>query len=399
MGGARESKITSLWNLMRKKRWLWPFAALLALWVFCEIYDYVPHNSWIHRQLDTMFMVDVTVKLTVDGQPVTLTRTIRCVDQPYRSSFAVAVGGASRANMSVVSTLSASFGDNRRFLVNVEDACSKLAYLDNNNQYAFKKISSGWTSSERQFDYEYDKRMRHPHWYDFLYFHRLAAVKMYQMEPTSLKAGQLEPIDVTEYVGKGWPDHINLYFDHPALLRGANGVRLDDIIITQSAKRFQLFDAEDHDRFDEFRLWGCRMYSGVSMIVIPPEIWQSYEPALLLRRNSELDKELHDHVSNSYSVPDILWGLQEYHRKNSDKSYYVPAHRTDNKWILREDAHGFVTLEPGRLAFSFIKGDDWVRTIVTSAGPYDFLDDDSYIFSRGGNLYTLNGNHESCYTR
>ena len=112
---------------LRKKRWLWLFLPLL-LWSFCEVYDHVPKRSWFYRQTHTIALIDVTAKLEIHGQPLTLTRTLRCIRQPPVRGLAR--NWAAPDSMTVFDAVGGVTSTGRTFILNVPRQCSHKIVVD-----------------------------------------------------------------------------------------------------------------------------------------------------------------------------------------------------------------------------------------------------------------------------
>jgi|GEM_PF-5218792 len=166
--------------------------------LFCEIYDHVPNRSWIYRQTHTTGFAEVTAKIEVDGEPMMLTRTIRCIKQPR--PWAQSFTGASPDDSSVFDALGGVSKSGRTIVVNVEKACGRLDLASRRNELPFHL---GPTDDGRP--------------------------------------------PVLEPVGNSYlPDVIYSYTDD-ALQEGRYGIRLIEVNIQESAIKSRMFDGGQYD--------------------------------------------------------------------------------------------------------------------------------------------------------
>jgi len=222
--------------------------ALCAFMAFFEIYDHVPSRPWIYRQFATKYFVDVTADLEVDGAPLQLKRTIRCIKQP-RPVLSTADTSKDSSVFDVLGGVSMS---GRSIVINVPQACSFLSY--NNDRFANESIIY---NSRLQQIYGYPKRVQVPR--------------------------------VLELVGDtNFPDAIFQYY--PGSLDGAvYNLQLKALKITHSDRYFKLFDGEAYDDFSWSGAWYVKNYGtsylGRFLIHVPTEVWQ---------KSSQLSKRISD---------------------------------------------------------------------------------------------------------
>jgi hypothetical protein len=216
---------------------------LLAAWVFCEVYDYVPKRSWFYRQTHTFMFVDATARLEVDGEPLTLTRTIRCINHPrWIAKMFQDTGGTYEP--SVFETLGGISKSGRTIIVNVPEACSQMMMGP------------------------IDPRKPHD------------PVPDVRLTPGSYPQTRSSQPTVYEPVGKGHqPDYIYSYSE-AVLKDGRYGVRLLEINLSESREKFQLFDRSEYDWMGggDWYGWGNRSYVSYSAYRMSSDLWGAKEP-------------------------------------------------------------------------------------------------------------------------
>ena len=233
--------------LLRKKRWLWLFLPLL-LWVFCEVYDHVPKRSWFYRQTHTIALIDVTAKLEIDGQPLTLTRTLRCIRQPPVRGLAR--NWAAPDSMTVFDAVGGVTSTGRTFILNVPKACEAIFFNDKNEAFATMLNNEHLAGAPRAHG---------------------------PLEPVSYSGGDLVAPVIYEPVGENPPDKIIAYLAAPELFTtGNHGVKFVDLTIAHSKQSILLFD---RSVFENLGMTGNRvaideMFSGRVATELPEPYWQ-----------------------------------------------------------------------------------------------------------------------------
>ena len=220
------------------------FSPLLAL-LFCEVYDHVPGRSWIYRQTHTIFFVDVTAQMEVDGENLTLTRTIRCIEQPKPWSLEP----GTREERSVFDALGAISKSGRMIVVNVPAACS---FLDPDVPWRREDL--------RKNGIIYDA----------------------SMQQVSQPVVNRNPPLVREVIGSRQSlDKIHSY-SPKALVSNHYGIRLNELKIVPSQQTFQLFDGNAYDWIGLLGWYGrgATLHYGYFGYELPSDFLEAIDPAL-----------------------------------------------------------------------------------------------------------------------
>ena len=343
--------------MLRHKRQLIRFIiALCAFIAFFEIYDYVPSRPWIYRQFATKYFVDVTAELEVDGETLTMKRTIRCIDQPRPLSF----GKTTPKRPSVFDAVGGISNGGRAFIINVPDACHLLG-----KQSA---LASRVTI-------EYNE----------------------SLEQVNNPKIDREPPRILEIVGN-LNSPMTIYRYYPGSLDGSfYHVSLNNIKITSSDNLVQLIDGSIYDKFSLSNAWYAEgrsvTYIGRHLFELPPDVWRGLpqfaakiescsQPCLLkmlLPEFGPLSRDIYKRLSELKSQ-NILG--TSYPMEYADKVFHLNLNepqRTRQQQLPEE----FRRMESGQYVYKYDFND--------GNGPIEIGVNDCFYVSPDTRVFMLNG--------
>ena len=267
MGGAMEPKRISLQNLVRKKRWLWAFLPLLALCAFELFVDPFPDSIWLLRVFNTKYLVHVRAELTVDGEALSVDRTIRCFHETGKPVPIYAAGD----NVAVVTSRG------RLFIIPLLDVC----------HVPLTTIYAGTFES--------------------------AAEHIENARPLRLSEGKLATPVVFEVHGGRQADQIDAYIARDRLLEGYHGVQLREILVEVIPGRLLLKDWNNYEWFGgpsfarPYKHGESQAYIAGYLVQVPKERWTTlthlnYEDASGLSSSTEYRARLQGYVNELLSL-------------------------------------------------------------------------------------------------
>lgn len=254
-------------ELMARRIAVFLFFALAFIEFFIDPF---PDSFWPLRILSTKYSAVVTANLTIDGEPLVLTRKIRCFASiDYIFFLAPSWGGGLRIrSRQAGDTLAGTTSKGRLFAINVPDACGALNKNGGNGMF--------------------------------------------------LSEGDIETPVVFEIHGGKKATQIDAYIARDLLRTGYHGVQLNELIVDYS-DAFQLIDWTGYDWFgppDWFREEngdGGR-YRSVSILSAPIDRWTELEKEFNFSSYPEDSQKKYNENKKIYwsSQTDIFWGGRDF---------------------------------------------------------------------------------------